>query len=157
MQKAIPGWQNATEGQWREACRREAVIWPLAEQEKVSRAAAIAAAEELSGLPHAAGPGPTVRCAGGLASAGRSGRRRQRYDRVKPSSLQPSWPLEVVQIDHTLIDVSANGLAMIPMLLNRVAAVPRILSAGARQSAFYLFDWRSLQIDFLSNFWMYVF
>ena len=30
---------------------------------------------------------------------------RQRYDRVKPSSLQPSWPLEVVQIDHTPIDV----------------------------------------------------
>ena len=47
MQKAIPGWQNATEVQWREACRREAVIRPLAEQEKVSRAAAIAAADEL--------------------------------------------------------------------------------------------------------------
>ena len=30
---------------------------------------------------------------------------RQRYDRVKPSSLQPGWPLEVVQIDHTPIDV----------------------------------------------------
>ena len=33
--------------QWREACRREAVIRPLAEQEKVSRAAAIAAADQL--------------------------------------------------------------------------------------------------------------
>jgi hypothetical protein len=33
--------------QWGEACRREAVIRPLAEQEKVSRAAAVAAAEQL--------------------------------------------------------------------------------------------------------------
>ena len=29
----------------------------------------------------------------------------QTHNRVKPSSLQPSWPLEVVQIDHTPIDV----------------------------------------------------
>jgi hypothetical protein len=46
---------------------------------------------------------------------------------------------------------------MIPMLLNRVAAVPRVLSAGARQRAFYLFDWRFLQMDFWRNIWMYVF
>ena len=32
-----------------------------------------------------------------------------------------------------------------------------IVSAGARQSTFYLFDWRFLQMDFWRNFWMYVF
>jgi putative transposase len=30
---------------------------------------------------------------------------RQRYGPVKASSLQPGWPLEVVQIDHTRLDV----------------------------------------------------
>src|SRR5690348_8913795 len=47
MQKAFPNWQDATELQWREACRRETVIRPLTEQERVSHAAAVAAAKQL--------------------------------------------------------------------------------------------------------------
>jgi hypothetical protein len=48
MQKLCPGWQDLTDLQWQEACRREAVIRPLAEQqEPVSREAALQAAERL--------------------------------------------------------------------------------------------------------------
>jgi Helix-turn-helix domain len=47
MQKASPSWQEAKDWQWQEACRRETVIRPLAEQEAVSRQAAAAAAEQL--------------------------------------------------------------------------------------------------------------
>jgi hypothetical protein len=45
MQKPSPSWQDVTDRQWQEACRREAVIRPLAEQDVVSRQAA--AAEQL--------------------------------------------------------------------------------------------------------------
>src|SRR5436305_9329704 len=47
MQKLSPGWQDLTDLQWQEACRREAVIRPLAEQGRLSRQAAAAAAERL--------------------------------------------------------------------------------------------------------------
>ena len=44
MQKASPSWQEAKDWQWQEACRRETVIRPLAEQGRVSRQEAAAAA-----------------------------------------------------------------------------------------------------------------
>jgi hypothetical protein len=47
MQKLSPSWQDLSDEQWQEACRREAVIRPLAEQDAVSRQAAAAAAEQL--------------------------------------------------------------------------------------------------------------
>src|SRR5438067_8640421 len=47
MQKLSPGWQDLTDLQWQEACRREAVIRPLAEQGRLSRQEAAAAAERL--------------------------------------------------------------------------------------------------------------
>src|SRR5208283_1134727 len=47
MQKASPSWQEAKDWQWQEACRRETVIRPLAEQGRVSRQEAAAAAERL--------------------------------------------------------------------------------------------------------------
>jgi hypothetical protein len=47
MKKLSPSWQDLSDGQWQEACRRESVIRPLAEQEAVSRQAAAAAAEQL--------------------------------------------------------------------------------------------------------------
>jgi putative transposase len=171
-------------GGWQEACRREAVIRPLAEQDPVSREAAIAAAKQLgissrlvyrlvarfrrrpqtiSLVPGVRGRAARSRsldprvealvasaikevylrperprlidlwravraqclplglkppayhtlqarvqqCDARVILQARAGAAaaRQRYDRVKPSSLQPSWPLEVVQIDHTPIDV----------------------------------------------------
>jgi hypothetical protein len=47
MQKLSPGWQDLTDLQWQEACRREAVIRPLAEQGTVSLQEAAAAAERM--------------------------------------------------------------------------------------------------------------
>ena len=47
MQRLSPSWQDLTDEQWQEACRREAVIRPLAEQDATSRQAAAAAAEQL--------------------------------------------------------------------------------------------------------------
>jgi len=47
MQKASTSWQEAKDWQWQEACRRETVIRPLAEQGRVSRQQAAAAAERL--------------------------------------------------------------------------------------------------------------
>ena len=47
MQKFVLSWQDAADWQWQEACRREAVIRPLAEQDPVSREAATAAAKQL--------------------------------------------------------------------------------------------------------------
>jgi hypothetical protein len=38
MQTLSPGWQDLTDLQWQKACRREAVIWPLAEQGSVREA-----------------------------------------------------------------------------------------------------------------------
>lgn len=184
MKKLCPSWQDLTDLQWQEACRREAVIRPLAEQDSVSRHEAAEAAERLGigpalvyrlvarfrGRPQTTSLAPGVRGRGsrsrGLDSQvealiastikavylrperprlsdlwravraqclarglkaptyntlaarvqqcdprvllqARAGAvaARQRYERVKPSSLQPNWPLEVVQIDHTLIDV----------------------------------------------------
>jgi putative transposase len=184
MQKLCPGWQDLTDLQWQEACRREAIIRPLTEQGAVSRQEAAAAAERLgigrtllyelvarfrrraqtsSLAPGARGRGSRsraldprveavvawaikevylrperprlmdlwravqaqcltrglkapayhtvaarvqewdprvlVRARAGAAAA------RQRYGRLNPSSLQPGWPLEVVQIDHTALDV----------------------------------------------------
>jgi len=185
MQKLCPAWQDLTNVHWREACRREAVIRPLAErQEPVSREAALQAAEAL-GLsprmvyrlvarfrrrPQVSSLAPGVRGRGSrsraldpqvetiIASAikevylrperpplvelwravgrqcltrglkmpayhtvaacvrqydaravvqARAGAAaaRQRYGPLKASSLQPGWPLEVVQIDHTRLDV----------------------------------------------------
>jgi putative transposase len=184
MQKLSPSWQDVTDGQWQEACRREAVIRPLAEQDVVSRQAATAAAEQLGigralvyrlvarfrRRPQTSSLAPGVRGRGARSRAldpqveaiidsaikavylrperprlidlwrvvraqcltrglkppvyhtvaarvrqcdpravlqARAGAvaARQRYGRVKPSSLQPAWPLEVVQIDHTPLDV----------------------------------------------------
>jgi hypothetical protein len=34
MRKLSPGWQDLTDLQWQEACRREAVIRPLAERQE---------------------------------------------------------------------------------------------------------------------------
>jgi hypothetical protein len=34
MQMLSPSWQDLTDGQWQEACRREAVIRPLAARKK---------------------------------------------------------------------------------------------------------------------------
>ena len=45
--KTFPSWEDLSDGQWQEACRRNAVIRPLAEQDAVSRQAAAAAAEQL--------------------------------------------------------------------------------------------------------------
>src|SRR5271167_855363 len=47
MQKFVLSWQDAADWQWQEACRREAVIRPLAEQDPVSRQEAVAAAKQL--------------------------------------------------------------------------------------------------------------
>jgi len=47
MQKLSPSWQDLSDEQWQETCRREAVIRPLAEQDAVSRQAAATAAEQL--------------------------------------------------------------------------------------------------------------
>jgi putative transposase len=184
MQKPALSWQEATDVQWREACRREAVIRPLVEQEPLSREAAVRAAEQLGVSPrmvyrlaarfrrcpqtsslaprvrgravksHSLDPqvealvasaikdvylrperprlvdlwravrtecltrGLKVPAYGTVAARvqqhdvralvrARAGAAvaRQRYDRVKPSSLQPAWPLEVVQIDHMPLDV----------------------------------------------------
>jgi putative transposase len=180
MQKFVLSWQDAADWQWQEACRREAVIRPLAEQDPVSRQEAVAAAKQLGSVrgwftgwwrvsdvvrrPARWCPGvrgraarsrsldPRVEalvasaikkvylrperprlidlwravraqclplglkppayhtlqagCNSGMRgwSCKRGPERPQRYDRVKPS-LQASWPLEVVQIDHTPIDV----------------------------------------------------
>ena len=177
MQKSVLSWQDAADWQWQEACRREAVIRPLAEQDPVSREAAIAAAKQLGissrlvyrlvarfrRRPQTSSLVPGVRgraarsrsldprvealvasaikevylrperprlidlwravraqclplglkppayhtlqarvqqCDARVVLQARAGgaAARQRYDRVKPSSLQPSWPLEVVQI-----------------------------------------------------------
>jgi Helix-turn-helix domain len=52
MQTLCPGWQDLTDLQWQEACRREAVIRPLAElEESVSREVARGAAERLGISP----------------------------------------------------------------------------------------------------------
>ena len=52
MQKLCPAWQDLTKVQWQEACRREAIIRPLAEREEpVSREAALQAAEALGLSP----------------------------------------------------------------------------------------------------------
>jgi putative transposase len=184
MQKAAPNWQDATDVQWWEACRREALIRPLAEQDSVSRQEADAAAKQLGmgramvyrlvarfrRRPQTSSLAPAVRgraaCSCSLdaqveaivasaikevylrperprlmdlwravraqcltrglkppvyrtvaarvqrcdpqvivqARAGAAAA-RQRYGRVQASSLQPAWPLEVVQIDHTPLDV----------------------------------------------------
>jgi hypothetical protein len=45
--KAFPQLARLTDEQWQEACRREAVIRPLAEQDATSRQAAAAAVEQL--------------------------------------------------------------------------------------------------------------
>ena len=184
MKRLSPSWQDLSDGQWQEACRRESVIRPLAEQETVSRQAAVAAAEQLGigpalvyrlvarfrARPQTSSLAPSVRGRGFRSCALDSGvealvastikevylrperprlmdlwravrvrclarglktptyntlaarvqqcdpravlqaragavAARQRYGQVKPSSLQPDWPLEVVQIDHTPIDV----------------------------------------------------
>jgi putative transposase len=184
MQKLSPGWQDLTDLQWQEACRREAVVRPLAEQGTVSRQEAAAAAEQLGigrtllyklvarfrRRPQVSSLAPGVRGRGSrsraldpqvealVASAiqevylrperpplmevwravgrqcltrglktpayhtvaarvrqydaravmqARAGAAaaRQRYGPLKASSLQPGWPLEVVQIDHTRLDV----------------------------------------------------
>jgi hypothetical protein len=34
MKRLSPGWQDLSDGQWQEACRREAVIRPLNAQKK---------------------------------------------------------------------------------------------------------------------------
>jgi len=51
MQKFVLSWQDAADWQWQEACRREAVIRPLAEQDPVSRQEAVAAAKQLGISP----------------------------------------------------------------------------------------------------------
>src|SRR5271165_2671997 len=52
-----------------------------------------AAGAQTARLPHAAGPGETVAMRGwSLQARTGAAAARQRYDRVKPSSLQPSWP-----------------------------------------------------------------
>ena len=61
MKKLSPSWQDLSDEQWQEACRREAVIRPLAEQDAVSRQATAAAAEQL-------GIGPARRRVGNRAT-----------------------------------------------------------------------------------------
>jgi len=56
MQKASPSWQEAKDWQWQEACRRETVIRPLAEQGRVSWKEAPAGGQQLVG-PAAGGAG----------------------------------------------------------------------------------------------------
>jgi putative transposase len=45
--KNPPSWQDASNAEWKEACRRETVIRPLVEEGLVSNARADQAAEEL--------------------------------------------------------------------------------------------------------------
>jgi len=61
MRKLSLSWQDLSDEQWQEACRREAVIRPLAEQDAVSRQATAAAAEQL-------GIGPARRRVGNRAT-----------------------------------------------------------------------------------------
>jgi hypothetical protein len=85
MKRLSPSWQDLSDAQWLEACQREAVIRPLAEQDAVSRQAAAAAAEQLGigpalvyrlvarfrARPQTSSLAPGVREDAGLARAGK--------------------------------------------------------------------------------------
>jgi len=81
------------------------------------------------------------------------------YGRAKPKKAraQGSSPCSFLKKDAGC--TSMNMTLGYALLRDRRVPIRTklIVSAGARQSTFYLFDWRFLQMDFWRNFWMYVF